>query len=314
MLRVCSLTLAAPLIALPLATWETEPVLTDAELLLAFKSSFSNGEKVLTSWSGVEPCGGQWLGITCTDGLVTTIDLSGRTLEGAIPATGWQLPASLEGLNLNNNAIRSVLPATWQLPALRRLELGGNKLHGPIPATLSLPPQLKHLQLCCNELSGTLPASLALPTTLFELDLDNNMLSGSVPAEWQLPSGLFLLNLQQNALQGSLPAWPDLHNLNVAIQPGNPQMCGEVPVAPKYGTWKANTTPYPPAEFSPCSEGILSQLLSGTSNNGDFIGTWCAAVICLVAAGFLSRRMLQRWKPTMRRSLQRFLRTSKASH
>ncbi len=129
-------------------------------------------------------------------------DLSGRTLEGAIPATGWQLPASLEGLNLNNNAIRSVLPATWQLPALRRLELGGNKLHGPIPATLSLPPQLKHLQLCCNELSGTLPASLALPTTLFELDLDNNMLSGSVPAEWQLPSGLFLLNLQQNALQG----------------------------------------------------------------------------------------------------------------
>ena len=32
---------------------------------------------------------------------------------------------------------------------------------------------------------------------------------------------------------GSLPTWPDLQNLNVAIQPGNPQLCGEVSHAGK---------------------------------------------------------------------------------
>ena len=68
----CCLQVLALLLLLPPLV-QPETALTDAELLLAFKRSFKNGEEVLTSWSGVEPCGGQWLGITCTAGLVTSM-------------------------------------------------------------------------------------------------------------------------------------------------------------------------------------------------------------------------------------------------
>jgi hypothetical protein len=44
----------------------------DAELLLEFKASFDNGNEILYSWVGKEPCRGQgngsWQGITCTPG------------------------------------------------------------------------------------------------------------------------------------------------------------------------------------------------------------------------------------------------------
>lgn len=45
---------------------------TDAELLLAFKASFRNGNDVLASWNGSsspDPCSG-WQGVLCTKGRV----------------------------------------------------------------------------------------------------------------------------------------------------------------------------------------------------------------------------------------------------
>jgi hypothetical protein len=68
-------TLVAALLTLVLAsllpTW-ARPA-TDAELLLAFKATFDNGDSVLPSWTGTEPCGGQWAGIICdlSNGTIT---------------------------------------------------------------------------------------------------------------------------------------------------------------------------------------------------------------------------------------------------
>lgn len=45
---------------------------TDAQLLLDFRRSFSNGDVVLEDWVGDDPCGKGWIGVTCNErGTVT---------------------------------------------------------------------------------------------------------------------------------------------------------------------------------------------------------------------------------------------------
>lgn len=43
---------------------------TDAEMLLAWKDTFENGDDVLESWEGSNPCDG-WVGVNCTSGHIT---------------------------------------------------------------------------------------------------------------------------------------------------------------------------------------------------------------------------------------------------
>ena len=73
-------TVAAPAwarLALPLlllVVWLAAPALgqSDAQLLLTFKSTFINGESVLSNWTGAsDPCGGGWRGVTCDGGRPT---------------------------------------------------------------------------------------------------------------------------------------------------------------------------------------------------------------------------------------------------
>lgn len=78
-------------------------------------------------------------------------------LEGTIPLGGWQLPASLESLGLQGNALSGPLPSNWHLPeGLITLFLSQNALEGPIPDSwdTELPPSLKVLALMDNRLEG----------------------------------------------------------------------------------------------------------------------------------------------------------------
>ena len=63
-----------------------------ATLLLAFKASFSNGNTLLASWTGADPCAG-WRGVVCKSGSIVRINLSGVGLSGAMQA--WELPDTL---------------------------------------------------------------------------------------------------------------------------------------------------------------------------------------------------------------------------
>jgi hypothetical protein len=56
------------------AAAQTTPGATDAELLLSLKASFTNGDRILTDWTGVTagPCG--WPEIACSsNGQVITM-------------------------------------------------------------------------------------------------------------------------------------------------------------------------------------------------------------------------------------------------
>ncbi len=47
---------------------------TDADLLLDFKATFTNGDTLLKSWNGSDPCSGQWAGVEC-DGAGNVVKL-----------------------------------------------------------------------------------------------------------------------------------------------------------------------------------------------------------------------------------------------
>ena len=66
--------LCLALLALAAALASPAAAQTDGELLLGFKASFgASGEKALASWAGKDPCGGDWLGVVCTEGRVTAL-------------------------------------------------------------------------------------------------------------------------------------------------------------------------------------------------------------------------------------------------
>jgi Leucine-rich repeat (LRR) protein len=144
---------------------------TDADLLLAFKASFTNGDVVLETWAGGDPCSDNWLGVSCSEnGRVTDISLESKQLKGPLPQPdGWALPDSLRTLSLGVNAISGSIPPALSFPAsLTTLDLRGNRLEGPIPPSLVLPAGLRRLHLGFNQLTA-LPETLALPESLEEL-------------------------------------------------------------------------------------------------------------------------------------------------
>lgn len=62
---------AHPLALLLLVVWLAAPALSqsDAQLLINFKSTFSNGESVLSNWiDATDPCSGSWTGVMCDGG------------------------------------------------------------------------------------------------------------------------------------------------------------------------------------------------------------------------------------------------------
>ncbi len=46
---------------------------SDAELLLAFKASFTNADEVLGGWTGANPCDEYWEGVQCSDSRVINL-------------------------------------------------------------------------------------------------------------------------------------------------------------------------------------------------------------------------------------------------
>jgi hypothetical protein len=163
----------------------------DAELLLAFKSTFSNGARL--GWRGNEPC--NWARVKCSNGRVTELLLEGKGLMGSIPHGGWALPNSL--LNL---------------------DLDGCRLAGSIPPDFALPEGLLKLELDRNNLTGHIPPGGDLSLTAFAL-------AAMLHALWYLASGwpgqLHLpapsegftqpppkALMPTNLLRGTVPCWP----------------------------------------------------------------------------------------------------------
>lgn len=184
-----------------------------------------------------EPCS-FWTGVSCSNGRVTGITVSGlkRTRLGRLNpsfkvdslanftmlvsfnASGFPLPGtipewfgssfpSLEHLDLRSCKIYGSIPTSLgNLSKLHSLYLSSNNLAGSIPAALGQLIELQSLDLSMNSLTGPIPSTFASLGKVSELLLGSNFLSGSIPPVLGSISNLSVLNLSDNNLAGSIPS------------------------------------------------------------------------------------------------------------
>ncbi|THF97018.1 hypothetical protein TEA_001698 [Camellia sinensis var. sinensis] len=146
------------------------------------------------------------------------LSLSVNNFMGPIPTSIFNI-SSLEILSLAANQLLGNLPSNtglW-LPNLNTLYLGGNKLGGVIPDSISNASKLITLDLSenafmelgisFNPLNGILPTTIGnLSASLENIYVDSCGIKGNIPSEIGNLSNLAFLRLQQNNLIGSIPS------------------------------------------------------------------------------------------------------------
>lgn len=152
---------------------------------------------------------------------LTSLRITSSGLGGGVPA----LPASLQHLDVSENALAGTIPDLSALTSLRQVNLSANELTGGIPA---LPPSLAALRLIDNDLSGEI-GDLSSVTSLLHLHLDYNGFTGDIPHATELPEGLQQLQISRNRLKGN--SFPDLSALTslVHIWLGGNELGGTLP-------------------------------------------------------------------------------------
>lgn len=170
-----------------------------------------------------------WHGITCTDGRVTTINLSNNGLNGNLPTEIGNF-TNLAFLNLDNNQLTGTIPSTLgDLPKVKGIRMTHNQLNGNIPTELGNLDSLTVLRFDNNQLNGTIPTELGNLSKLSFLFLPNNQLGGTIPVGVASLPDLFWVDLSHNQLTGTIPAGfgnaPNLSELDLS----NNQLEGGIP-------------------------------------------------------------------------------------
>ncbi|KAJ8429941.1 hypothetical protein Cgig2_017991 [Carnegiea gigantea] len=189
------------------------------------------------SWTGVDPCGSRWEGVTCSDSRVITITLSSMNLTGELTGDLASL-SELEILDLSSNkGLTGSLPSNiGQLSKLTTLILYNCDFSGSIPDSVGSLKQLVHLSLYSNRFIGPVPASIGDLKNLYWLDLSNNQLTGSIPVSNGTAPGLDLLvktkhfHFGMNQLSGPIPPGlfrPDMVLIHVLFDNNN--LTGSIP-------------------------------------------------------------------------------------
>ncbi|KAK9069938.1 hypothetical protein SSX86_010336 [Deinandra increscens subsp. villosa] len=167
----------------------------------------------LSSWNdGSDPCGGTWVGITCTNSRVTSIVLSSTGLTGTLPGDIGQFTELVVlDLSYNPGLTGSLSSGIGNLAKLTNLILVGCNLNGPIPETIGNLERLRYLSLNSNGFTQSIPASIGNLKNLYWLDLSDNKLTGSLPVSDGTTPGLDMLihtkhfHLGDNQLSGDIP-------------------------------------------------------------------------------------------------------------
>ncbi|MQM20588.1 hypothetical protein Taro_053612 [Colocasia esculenta] len=192
---------------------------SDADLLLAFRSSVEDPTKGLSDWSpsaAAHVC--NWTGVTCSAPSVSAASKSGSGLVTSL---------DLRSLNLSGE----ISPALCQLAGLSHINLAGNSFNQPIPLHFSQCTKLQTLNLSSNLLWGTLPDQMTLLSSLTLLDLGRNRIEGPIPLGLGSLWKLQVLNLGSNLFSGALhpSVFANLTELTHLDLSQNPTLSSELP-------------------------------------------------------------------------------------
>ena len=172
----------------------------------------ANSAASFSTWTPAygDPCSG-WIGVSCTSGQVTGLDLNYKGLVGSLP-TSLGLVSSLQSVQLTGNSFSGVLPPSWStLSRLTLLNVANCLLVGTLPTSWSALTSLAQLNLGSNALTGTIPTSWALPAGMASLTRlvasSNAGLCGPLPGSWtasRVPSSGSLLGSACSQTSGLL--------------------------------------------------------------------------------------------------------------
>ena len=182
--------------------------------------------------------------LTITESTITNLTLQSYPIvvrfEGAIPdAIEF---AALKDLFLSTNGAgwtnKTNWPTTWPATATAAqmgtwfgiavgsgdvitIQMPGNNLNGPMPASLGNLTSLKNLIVYANNISGTFPAEWATLTKLEYFDFRHTAMSGNLPTYPKNFPNLVWLSFYSFSLTGSIPDYSGLNNLRVLGLSGN---------------------------------------------------------------------------------------------
>uniref|UniRef100_A0A0D6QRI4 Leucine-rich repeat-containing N-terminal plant-type domain-containing protein n=2 Tax=Araucaria cunninghamii TaxID=56994 RepID=A0A0D6QRI4_ARACU len=183
------------------------------------------------TWTGVDPCASNWVGVTCSGSRVANLLLSTMGLQGGLPPEMGYL-TGLQRLDLSyNKGLNGPIPFNLgKLKSLRELVLIGCSFSGSIPAELGSLQQLSILDLNSNKLGGEIPPELGNLSKLYWFDVANNQLTGTLPAQLGklVRAGHFHFN--KNQMSGSIP--PEIFHESMALQHvllDHNRLTGEIP-------------------------------------------------------------------------------------
>ncbi|KFK26616.1 hypothetical protein AALP_AA8G271800 [Arabis alpina] len=207
----------------------------DASALQALKSEWTRSPE---GWEGSDPCGTNWVGITCINDRIVSISVANLNLEGKLSGDISAL-TELQILDLSfSTGLSGPLPPNiGDLKKLRNLILVGCSFSGQIPDSIGSLEQLIYLSLNSNQFSGTIPASIGRLSKLYWFDIADNQLEGEIPVSNGASSpGLDMLletkhfHFGKNKLSGVIPEKLFSSNMTLihVLFDGN-QLTGKIP-------------------------------------------------------------------------------------
>eukprot|EP01125_Pyxidicula_operculata_P010014 TRINITY_DN3294_c0_g1_i6.p1 TRINITY_DN3294_c0_g1~~TRINITY_DN3294_c0_g1_i6.p1 ORF type:complete len:146 (-),score=7.65 TRINITY_DN3294_c0_g1_i6:183-620(-) len=117
---------------------KTDCIISESYILMDLYTS-SNGPywKNSSGWiNGTDPCSG-WVGISCTLGYVSYINLVTWNISGTLPDSFGSLK-NLILLDISDNKLSGTIPTSiFSLTTLNFLSLFGNQLSGTIPPQIN---------------------------------------------------------------------------------------------------------------------------------------------------------------------------------
>ncbi|KAK2996916.1 hypothetical protein RJ639_025209 [Escallonia herrerae] len=110
------------------------PCAPEVMALLEFLDGVNYPPRLVSSWSGNNPCDGPWLGLSCdANQKISVIHLPKFNLTGTLSPSIANLD-SLTQIILGSNSLDGAIPANWtSLKSLTMLDVSSNNLSAPLP-------------------------------------------------------------------------------------------------------------------------------------------------------------------------------------